>query len=68
MVTGPEGRPPIGPVLREITDLLTQWWLGFDVTKPAEPLDDAEDDSGNGSDPRQSRQLGEIIPQAEGEL
>jgi hypothetical protein len=34
-----ERRPPIGPVLRGIADLLAEWWLGFNATEAAEPLD-----------------------------
>ena len=36
-----ERRPPIGPVLRRIADLLAEWWLGFNAT---EPLDAAVPD------------------------
>ena len=32
-----ERRPPIGPVLRGIADLLAEWWLGFNVTGAATP-------------------------------
>ena len=40
-----ERRPPIGPVLRGIADLLAEWWLGFNATEPLDavvPDDPAE--------------------------
>jgi hypothetical protein len=35
-----ERRPPIGPVLSAIADLLAAWWLGFDGVTEADPPPD----------------------------
>jgi hypothetical protein len=41
-----ERRPPIGPVLSAIADLLAGWWLGFGTARAEEPHDlDVPDDA-----------------------
>jgi len=39
VITASERRPPIGPVLCGIADLLAQWWLGLDAMEAGQPAD-----------------------------